>query len=577
LGKIIGIDLGTSNSAAGSIVGGKYIIIPAAEGSTTGGKAFPSIVAFTKQGDLLVGEPARRQMILNPEGTISAAKRKIGTDFRYHILDKYYSPQQISAFVLRKIKNDAEKYLGEQVDKAVISVPAYFDINQRQATKEAGDIAGLEVVSIISEPVAASLGYGLERLQQDDLKVLVFDMGGGTLDVTVGEIHGQKLVVKSISGDTSLGGTDMDDALVDYVIKEFKLQSGLDVKDDKTAMVRVREAVERAKVELSNMIATDITLPFLAIHPTKGPQNLVLSMTRAKLEEIVSPIIEKCKRPLNDALWEAKQKPDDIDKIILVGGPTRMPIIRQLVTSVMGKEPDFSTDPMEAVAIGATIQAARFAGEIEYIAPEDVIPHNLGIEEVGGVSHTMIYRNTTIPTKRSKLFTTDADNVTEIKIHVIQGEGNTASSCVSLGTFILSGIPSAPKDVPKIDVTFDINADGILNVTAKDLDTSKEQKITITGSNKTTKEEIKRAREVAEEFETITRRKKEEAEIKNEALDLINKVTRRIKGELSDKKRDQLRNITNFVKELNDSINSRDVSNIKTKIERLKSAVAKSL
>ena len=516
-------------------------------------------------------------MILNPEGTISGAKRKIGTDFKFHILDKDYSPQQISAFVLRKIKNDAEKYLGEHVDKAVISVPAYFDINQRQATKEAGEIAGLEVVSIISEPVAASLGYGLERLQQDDLKVLVFDMGGGTLDVTVGEIHGQKLVVKSISGDTSLGGTDMDDALVEYVIKEFKLQSGLDVKDDKTAMVRVREAVERAKVELSNMIATDITLPFLAIHPIKGPQNLVLSLTRAKLEEIISPIIERCKRPLNDALWEAKLKPDDIDKIIVVGGPTRMPIIRQLVTSVMGKEPDFSTDPMEAVAIGATIQAARFAGEIEYISPEDVIPHNLGIEEVGGVAHTIIYRNTTIPTKRSKLFTTDADNVTEIKIHVIQGESSTASSCVSLGTFILSGIPSAPKDVPKIDVTFDINADGILNVTAKDLDTSKEQKITITGSNKTTKEEIKRAREVAEEFETITRRKKEEAEIKNEALDLINKVTRRIKGELSGKKRDQLRNITNFVKELNDSINSRDVSNIKTKIERLKSAVAKSL
>ncbi len=577
MGKIIGIDLGTSNSAAGAVVGTKCVIIPAAEGPTTGGKAFPSIVALTKQGDLLVGEPARRQMILNPEGTISAAKRKIGTDFKFHILDKDYSPQQISAFVLRKIKNDAEKYLGEQVDKAVISVPAYFDINQRQATKEAGEIAGLEVISIISEPVAASVGYGLERLQQDDLKVLVFDMGGGTLDVTVGEIHGQKLVVKSISGDTSLGGTDMDDALVDYVIKEFKLQSGLDVKDDKTAMVRVREAVERAKVELSNMIVTDITLPFLAIHPTKGPQNLVLSMTRAKLEEIVSPIIERCKRPLNDALWEAKQKPDDIDKIILVGGPTRMPIIRQLVTAVMGKEPDFSTDPMEAVAIGSTIQAARFAGEIEYIAPEDVIPHNLGIEEVGGMAHTIIYRNTTIPTKRSKLFTTDADNVTEIKIHVIQGEGSTASSCVSLGTFILSGIPSAPKDVPKIDVTFDINADGILNVTAKDLDTSKEQKITITGSNKTTKEEIKRAREVAEEFETITRRKKEEAEIKNEALDLINKVTRRIKGELSGKKRDQLRNITNFVKELNDSINSRDVSNIKTKIERLKSAVAKSL
>jgi molecular chaperone DnaK len=529
VGKIIGIDLGTSNSAAGSIVGTKCIIIPAAEGPTTGGKAFPSIVAFTKEGDLLVGEPARRQTILNPEGTVIAAKRKIGTDFKFHILDKDYSPQQISAFILQKIKNDAEKYLGEPVDKAVISVPAYFDINQRQATKEAGEIAGLEVVSIISEPVAASLGYGLEKVHQDDLKVVVFDIGGGTLDVTVGEIRGQKLVVKSTSGDTHLGGTDMDDAFVDYLIEEFKGKSGLDVRYDKTAMVRMREAAEKAKIELSNMVVTDITLPFLAIHPTKGPQNLVLSMTRAKLEEIVFPMIERCKSPLLDALWEAKL-------------------------------------------------AARFASEIDFIAPQDVIPHNLGIEEVGGVAHTIIDRNTTIPTKRSKLFTTDVDNATEIKIHVIQGEGSTASSCVSLGTFILSGIASAPKEVPKIEVTFDINADGILNVTAKDLDTFKEQKITITGSNKTTKEEIKRAREAAEEFEAITKRKKEEAEIKNEARDLINKVTRRIKEELSGKiKREQLRSITNFAKELDDAINSRDVSNIKTKIDRLKNAVTKSL
>ena len=578
MGKIIGIDLGTSNSAAGSIVGTKCIIIPAAEGPTTGGKAFPSIVAFTKEGDLLVGEPARRQTILNPEGTVIAAKRKIGTDFIFHILDKDYSPQQISAFILQKIKNDAEKYLGEAVDKAVISVPAYFDINQRQATKEAGEIAGLEVVSIISEPVAASLGYGLEKVHQDNLKVVVFDIGGGTLDVTVGEIRGQKLVVKSTSGDTHLGGTDMDDAFVDYLIEEFKGKSGLDVRYDKTAMVRMREAAEKAKIELSNMVVTDITLPFLAIHPTKGPQNLVLSMTRAKLEEIVFPMIERCKSPLLDALWEAKLAPDDIDKIILIGGPTRMPIVRQLVTTVMGKEPDFSTDPMEAVAIGATIQAARFASEIDFIAPQDVIPHNLGIEEVGGVAHTIIDRNTTIPTKRSKLFTTDVDNATEIKIHVIQGEGSTASSCVSLGTFILSGIASAPKEVPKIEVTFDINADGILNVMAKDLDTFKEQKITITGSNKTTKEEIKRAREAAEEFEVIAKRKKEEAEIKNEARDLINKVTRRIKEELSGKvNREQLRSITNFAKELDDAINSRDVSNIKTKIDRLKNAVTKSL
>jgi molecular chaperone DnaK len=577
LGKIIGIDLGTSNSAAGSIVGGKYIIIPAAEGSTTGGKAFPSIVAFTREGDLLVGEPARRQIILNPEGTVIAAKRKIGTDFKFHILDKDYSPQQISAFVLQKIKNDAEKYLGEPVDKAVISVPAYFDINQRQATKEAGEIAGLEVVNIISEPVAASLAYGLEKAYESVLRVVVFDIGGGTLDVTAGEIRGQKLVVKSTSGDTDLGGTDMDAALVDYLIEEFKNQSGLDVRQDKTAMVRIREAAERAKIELSNIVVTDITLPFLAIDPTKGPQNFVLSMTRAKLEEIVFPMVERCKAPLLDALRQAKLTPDEIDKILLIGGPTRMPIIQQLVTTVMGKEPDFSIDPMEAVALGATIQAARFASEIDFLAPQDVTPHNLGIEEIGGIAHNIIDRNTTIPIRRSKLFTTDVDNATEIKIHVIQGEGPTACACVSLGTFVLSGIPSAPKEVPKIEVTFDINEDGILNVTAKDLDSSKEQKITITGSNMTTKEEIKRAQEVAEEFEIKSRTKKQEAEIKNEARDLINKVTRRIKEELTgNRKKEQIGNITNFAKELDEAVNSQDVSSIKTKIERLKNAVTKS-
>ncbi len=577
MGKIIGIDLGTSNSAAGSVVGTKCIIIPAAEGPTIGGKAFPSIVAFTKDGDLLVGEPARRQMILNPEGTVIAAKRKIGTDFKFHILDNDYSPQQISAFILQKIKNDAEKYLGGSVDKAVISVPAYFDMNQRQATKDAGEIAGLEVVSIISEPVAASLGYGLEKVQKQDLKVVVFDIGGGTLDVTVGEIRGQKLVVMSTSGDTHLGGTDMDDALIDYLIEEFRRQSDLDVRQDKTAMVRMREAAEKAKIELSNMVVTDITLPFLAVHPTKGPQNLVLSMTRAKLEELLSPLIEKCKSPLLDALSEARLTPNNIDKVILIGGPTRMPIVRELVTTVMSKEPDFSTDPMEAVAIGATIQAARFSNDVDFIAPQDVIPHNLGIEEIGGIAHTIIDRNTTIPTKRSKLFTTDVDNATEIKIHVIQGKGLTASACVSLGTFILSGIRSAPREVPKIEVTFDINADGILNVTAKDLDTLKEQKITITGSNKTTKEEIERARKAAEQFETITKRKKEAAEIKNEARDLINKVTRRIKDELSGKgKREQITSITNYAKDLDHAINSLDVSNIKTEIERLKNAVKKS-
>lgn len=578
MGKIIGIDLGTSNSAAGAVVGTRCVIIPAAEGLTAGGKAFPSIVAFTKGGDLLVGDPARRQMILNPEGTVIAAKRKMGTGFKFHIYDKSYSPEQISAFILQKIKNDAEKYLGESVDKAVISVPAYFDMNQRQATKDAGEIAGLEVVSIISEPVAASLGYGLEKVYQNNRKVVVFDIGGGTLDVTVGEIRGKKLVVKSTSGDTHLGGTDMDDALVNYIVDEFKRQSELDVKNDKTAMVRIREAAEKAKIELSNMVVTDITLPFLAIHPTNGPQNFVLSITRAKLEEIVFPLVERCKPPLLDALWKAKLTPADIDVIILIGGPTRMPIVRQLIRTNMGKEPDFSTDPMEAVAMGATIHAARLANEIDFIAPQDVTPHNLGIEEIGGMTHTIIERNTTIPTKRSKLFTTDVDYATEIKIHVIQGENPIAFSCVSLGTFILSGIRSFPKGVPRIEVTFDINADGILNVTARDLDSSKEQKITITGSNAMTEDEIKSARVTAVEFDNMTKRKRELAELKNEALDLVNKVTRRIKDELWGKEKvEQVMNLKNSAKELDDSINSHDASNIRTKMEKLKNAITKSL
>ena len=407
--------------------------------------------------------------------------------------------------------------------------------------------------------------------------MVVFDIGGGTLNVTVGEIRGQKLVVMSTRGDTNLGGTDMDDALIDYLIEEFKRQSELDVREDKTAMVRMREAAEKAKIELSNMVVTDITLPFLAVHPTKSPQNLVLSVTRAKLEEILFPLIERCKSPLLDALSEARLTPSNIGKVVSVGGPTRMPIVRALVTTVMSKEPDFSIDPMEAVAIGATIRAARFSNDVDFIAPQDVIPHNLGIEEIGGIAHTIIDRNTTIPIKRSKLFTTDVDNATEIKIHVIQGKCPTASGCVSLGTFILSGIRSAPREVLKIEVILDINADGILNVTAKDLDTLKEQKITITGSNKTSKEEIVRARNAAEQFETITRRKKEEAEIKNEARDLINKVSRGIKEELGGiVRREQIISITNYAKELDHAINSRDVSNIKIKIERLKNAVKKS-
>src|SRR6266487_5104167 len=357
MGKIIGIDLGTSNSAAAAMIGGKPTIIQAAEGTSVGGKAFPSVVAFTPDGQLIVGEPARRQMISNPEGTVLAAKRKMGTDFKFNVFGKQYTPQQISSFILQKIKRDAEAFLGETVDKAVITVPAYFNDNQRQATKDSGEIAGLQVVRIINEPTAASLAYGLDKVQKD-LKILVFDFGGGTLDVTLMEMGGGVFQVKSTSGDTQLGGTDMDNTLVEYILQEFKKQSGLDIKNDKAALMRVREAAEKAKIELSNVVTTEINLPFLAYDPSSGPKNLVLNLTRAKVEELLRPIIERCRAPMMQALQDAKMTPPDIDKIILVGGPTRMPMVRQFVATVMGKDPERGIDPMEAVAMGAAIQGA---------------------------------------------------------------------------------------------------------------------------------------------------------------------------------------------------------------------------
>ncbi|MGB7675436.1 MAG: molecular chaperone DnaK, partial [Nitrososphaeraceae archaeon] len=490
MGKIVGIDLGTSNSAAAVLVGGKPTIIQAAEGTSVGGKAFPSYVAFTKDGQLLVGEPARRQTITNPEGTVIAAKRKMGTDFKFKVYGKEYTPQQISAFILQKIKRDAEAYLGETVDKAVITVPAYFNDNQRQATKDAGEIAGLQVVRIINEPTAASLAYGLDKANKD-LKILVFDFGGGTLDVTIMEMGGGVFQVKSTSGDTQLGGTDMDNTLVEFILQEFKNQSSLDVRNDKAALMRVREAAEKAKIELSNVITTEINLPFLAYEPSSGPKNLVLQLPRSKLEDLLRPIVERCRSPMMQALQDAKLNPADIDKIILIGGPTRMPIVRQLVANVMGKEPEGGIDPMEAVALGAAVQGAIIAGDVSTdILLVDVTPLTLGVEVLGGLKEPLIEKNTTIPTKKSKVFTTAADYQTSVTIHIVQGERSMASDCVSLGMFNLSGIPPAPRGVPQVEVAFDIDANGILNVTAKDLATSKEAKITIAANNKLSKDEL---------------------------------------------------------------------------------------
>ena len=575
MGKIIGIDLGTSNSAAATMIGGKPSIIQAAEGTSVGGKAFPSVVAFTKDGQLIVGEPARRQMISNPEGTVLAAKRKMGTDFKFNVFGKEYTPQQISAFILQKIKRDAEAFLGETVDRAVVTVPAYFNDNQRQATKDAGEIAGLQVVRIINEPTAASLAYGLDKAQKD-LKIMVFDFGGGTLDVTIMEMGGGVFQVKSTSGDTQLGGTDMDNTLVNYVVDEFRKQSGLDIRNDKAAMMRVREAAEKAKIELSNVVTTEINLPFLAYDAGAGPKNLVLSLSRAKLEELVRPIIERCKTAITQALQDAKLSTPDIDKIILIGGPTRMPMVRQFVGTVMGKEAERGVDPMEAVAMGAAIQGAIIAGDVSTdILLVDVTPLTLGVEVLGGLREPLIERNTTIPTKKSKVFTTAADYQTAVTIHVVQGERPMAADCVSLGMFNLSGIPPAPRGVPQIEVIFDIDANGILNVTAKDLATSKEAKITITANAKLSKDEIEKLKKESEQFAEADKKKKEEAEIKNEADNLVYSADKLVKEDLKDKiKPEQAERINKAAQELRDAISSNNFDSIKSKTQELKNILS---
>jgi molecular chaperone DnaK len=575
MGKIIGIDLGTSNSAAAVMIGGKPTIIQAAEGTSVGGKAFPSVVGFTRDGQLIVGEPARRQMISNPEGTVIAAKRKMGTDFKFRVFGKEYTPQQVSSFILQKIKRDAEAFLGETIDRAVITVPAYFNDNQRQATKDAGEIAGLQVVRIINEPTAASLAYGLDKATKD-LKIMVFDLGGGTLDVTIMEMGGGVFQVKSTSGDTQLGGTDMDNKLVEYVVQEFRKQSGLDVRSDKAAMMRIREAAEKAKIELSNVVTTEINLPFLAYDQQSGPKNLILQLTRAKLEELLKPIIERCRQPMLQAMQDAKIVPADVDKIILIGGPTRMPMVRQFVASVMNKEPERGIDPMEAVAMGAAVQGAIIAGDVSTdILLVDVTPLTLGVEVLGGLKEPLIDRNTTIPTKKSKVFTTAADYQTAVTIHVVQGERPMANDCVSLGMFNLSGIPPAPRGVPQIEVTFDIDANGILNVAAKDMATQKEAKITITANNKLPKDEIEKLKRDSEQFAEADRKKKEEAEVRNEADNLIYAADKLVKQDLKDKVRpEQAERVNKLTQELRDAIAGNNPETIKAKIQELKNILA---
>ncbi len=559
MARVIGIDLGTSNSAAAVVEGGRPVIIPSAEGMTVGGKAFPSIVALTKDGQKLVGEPARRQAAINPEGTVLAAKRKMGTNHEYKIHGKEFTPQQISAFILQKIKQDAEAYLNDQVVEAVVTVPAYFNDNQRQATKDAGEIAGLKVLRIINEPTAACLAYGIDKAEQEQ-KILVFDLGGGTLDVTIMEMYYVKeektsgFEVLSTNGDTQLGGTDMDVAIIDHIAGEFKKESGIDIRNDRMAYQRVREAAEKAKIELSNVLQTDINLPFITADAS-GPKHLTMTITRAKLEELINPIVERCRKPLEQALSDAKLKADGVDKVILVGGPTRMPMVQKFVEDYVGpKKVVRGIDPMECVAMGAAIQAAALKGEIKDIQLLDVTPLSMGIETLGGVFTKLIERNTTIPTRKSQVFSTAEDNQPAVTIRVLQGERAMSNDNTELGRFDLVGIPPAARGVPQVEVTFDIDANGIVHVSAKDRGTGKEQSVKITAPQKLDKGEIDKMVREAEKFAQEDEKRRGEVEVKNKADALAYSTERSLK-------------------DYGDKISAEEKTQVEEKLNALKSAL----
>ena len=570
MAKIIGIDLGTSNSAAAVLVGGRPTIIPSAEGTSLGGKAFPSYVAFTRDGQALVGEPARRQAVTNPEGTITGIKRKMGTDYKAKVYGKDYTPEEVSAQILRKIKKDAETYLGESVEKAVITVPAYFNDNQRQATKDAGTIAGLDVVRIINEPTAAALAYGLDKVGEH--KLLVFDLGGGTLDVTIMEIGEGVFEVRSTSGDTQLGGRDMDERLMDYVLEKFRQESGLDLRKDSMAMQRLREAVEVAKIELSSVLQTNLNLPYITADAS-GPKHLSMTLSRSKLEELINDVMERCKGPMIQAIKDSKLEKTVIDKIILVGGPTRMPVVQDFVKNFMGKDVERGVDPMECVAMGAAIQAGVLGGEVKDLLLLDVTPLSLGIETLGGVTTKLIDRNTTIPTKKSQIFTTAADSQTSVEVNVLQGERPFARDNITLGRFTLVGIPPAPRGIPQIEVTFDIDANGIIHVSAKDLATKKEQKITITAPHKLSKDEIDAKVKEAERFAQEDSQRREEIEVRNQADSLVYSSEKMLKEAGDVATAEQKDKIQKGITELKEAISGGDVAAIKAKTESLQSSI----